>query len=83
MRVSGNRRLLSVPECEAEMSDTITLSESGDIFERTNSLRFIVRTVYPGGDMGHPERQRILQQAWQNRQTGEIDWRDVPTEIEE
>ena len=38
------------------------------ILEATAGIRFVVR----GGST------RVLQQAWRNRGTGEIEWRDVP-----
>ena len=57
----------------------------GKVFEPTNNFRFMKRMtcVINGECFVKPSPVRILQQAWICRNTGEVDWRDVPEVSEE
>lgn len=60
-----------------DLDELLEATSEGEAWVRTKAVRFVHRMLE-----GRDFPQRILQQQWVNRDTGERDWRDVPLEEE-
>lgn len=60
---------------ERRMDFNVHTGNSGTLFERTSKLRWL-------GKNGTTTEPRILQQAWFCPETGEVEWQDIPLELE-